>query len=222
MGGPPARPVLDWRAAATGSPAPCVDRCGGLATLRDPDTGRPRHKVCAEAAQQQQQAVAPSGWREEPTRATRRGLPPLRPAPPYDVARYRDLLTVWPPDLSAAVRQAVAPPPEQAPPQAQAAPVVACRPLADTDTPPGTYRAVQAALEAAGWQVQATYARTHLGESVALRCTHPDGRRAWATWLDGKAQGGRARPGGPHVPITEWKRLTGSAPRRRSGTPRAT
>lgn len=40
---------LDWRHAQIGDPAPCV-RCRRPALLRNPDTGRPEHKVCAEAA----------------------------------------------------------------------------------------------------------------------------------------------------------------------------
>ncbi|HEY9372202.1 hypothetical protein [Streptomyces sp.] len=41
--------LLDWRHASVGDPAPCV-RCRRPALMRNPDTGRPEHKVCAEAA----------------------------------------------------------------------------------------------------------------------------------------------------------------------------
>ena len=46
----PARQVLlDWRDAKVGEqPLPCV-LCGRLALLREPGTGVPKHKVCAEA-----------------------------------------------------------------------------------------------------------------------------------------------------------------------------
>lgn len=40
-------PLLDWRHAHVGDPLPCVS-CRRPALLRDPDTGKPRHKVCAE------------------------------------------------------------------------------------------------------------------------------------------------------------------------------
>ncbi|MFF8482381.1 hypothetical protein [Streptomyces antibioticus] len=39
--------LLDWRHATVGDPKPCV-LCGRPALMRDPDTGRPTHKVCAE------------------------------------------------------------------------------------------------------------------------------------------------------------------------------
>lgn len=42
--------VLNWRHAKVGDPAPCV-LCGRPALLRDPDSGVPKHKVCAEKAQ---------------------------------------------------------------------------------------------------------------------------------------------------------------------------
>lgn len=42
--------LLDWRHASVGDPAPCV-LCSRPALMRDPDTGRPTHKVCAEKAQ---------------------------------------------------------------------------------------------------------------------------------------------------------------------------
>lgn len=41
--------LLDWRHAKVGDLAPCV-RCGRGVMLRNPDTGQPEHKVCAEAA----------------------------------------------------------------------------------------------------------------------------------------------------------------------------
>ncbi|MGW3144883.1 hypothetical protein ACWDG1_09410 [Streptomyces sp. NPDC001177] len=46
----PSKPgtLLDWRHAKVGDLAPCV-LCGRPALMRDPDTGRPTHKVCAEA-----------------------------------------------------------------------------------------------------------------------------------------------------------------------------
>lgn len=40
---------VDWRTARIGEPAPCVV-CGRPALLRHPVTGRPHHKVCADAA----------------------------------------------------------------------------------------------------------------------------------------------------------------------------
>ncbi|WP_157420404.1 hypothetical protein [Actinomadura kijaniata] len=46
------RKHLDWakaNPAKVGDPRPCVD-CGRPALLRDPDTGKPRHKTCAEKA----------------------------------------------------------------------------------------------------------------------------------------------------------------------------
>lgn len=48
---------LNWRHAKVGDLEPCID-CGRGAFLRDPDTGRPRHKVCAERAIDAQEADA--------------------------------------------------------------------------------------------------------------------------------------------------------------------
>lgn len=50
-------PLLDWRHATVGDPAPCV-LCGRDALMRNPDTGVPTHKVCAEEAQTSQRAAS--------------------------------------------------------------------------------------------------------------------------------------------------------------------
>jgi hypothetical protein len=47
--GPATSTRLDWSRAIVGDPARCV-ACGRPALLRHPETGRPHHKVCSEAA----------------------------------------------------------------------------------------------------------------------------------------------------------------------------
>lgn len=81
------------------------------------------------------------------------------------------------------------------------APEVPCRLALAREVPAGAL-ALQRAAEGAGWHVGVTYARgTRVGrapkvvDSIAVRLRRK-GARAWAVWLDGKADGAALRLSG--------------------------
>lgn len=214
--------VLDW-SAARWAPGVCVD-CGEPANLRDPATGASRHKTCAErvAVPACSTGSEPEAAALGPERAAKRSER-VRYRPegyPFDVARLRDVLAVWPAEPARIGRPATEPP--ERPPAVESRTVVAMRDLADGDPCPRGALTAQAALVAAGWAVRATYACVLvdgagatpggvLRHSVALRAAR-GGRRAWAVWVDGKATGGQVQGVRGTLGVTDWRRATGSAP----------
>lgn len=100
------------------------------------------------------------------------------------------------------------------------APEIPSRPASDSEIP-RTALSLRVAAEKAGWTVSATYARGTLMDargraadkvvdSIALRMSHPDGRRAVAIWNDGKAGIALIRDPGMFprkVTVTEAKKL---------------
>lgn len=73
-------------------------------------------------------------------------------------------------------------------------PEVPCRPAREGEIPRSAEQLGELAADA-GWHTRYTYARGHrvarggvpgkVVDSLAVRMTHPDGRRAWGVWHDG-------------------------------------
>jgi hypothetical protein len=206
--------ALDWSGASGCAPMPCLD-CGRLAGLRDPATGVPRHKTCAERV-----APAVEGVPAEVALGPERvkgvaKLAPYRPAQPFQVGRFRELLTVWPPDTHAVmaggsdeVEGASEPEPDGV--------VFGARGVAEGDPLPRTLLATRDALEGIGWEVDTTVAAYRKGgqvrTSVALRCRR-GGQRAYALWVAGKADGGQIQGVAAELGITAWKVACGVEPK---------
>lgn len=207
--------VLDWSAARS-VPGICID-CGQPSSLLDPLTGKPRHKPCAERVAEPSAVASADGAALGPERAAKRS-DSVRYRPegyPYSHARHMDVLAAWPPEPIRLRQPQMVAHDEPAVAEPEVEHLVPMRPLQDGDPCPKGVHTVRAALERAGWGVQAVYACVRREgvpvHSVSLRCSRR-GVRAWAVWVDGKATGGQVQGHRGTLGITAWRAATGSAP----------